>query len=191
MRCHGYLLLNSRQENQLQRFTDQPFNRPAEYKKKPIQALVKDYADTGTEFLPHMIPKMIKNIHAYHKSGISINDIKRNNYLNGILFDLSRAKTVPHPELTPSFIKQASKMGFMSEVPAGDYHGFDYMVDLWNDYHPDEHIWHRFLPNLEYAGKLRGVDRSNWQEFKKRVVRRRAVVYYRPELYKWQSKLDK
>ncbi len=187
VRCHGYLLLNSQQESQLQHFVGRPFNRPDGYKVVSIRTLVKDYIDSGTNFTPRMIPKMMRNIHAYHKSGISINDIKRNNYLDGILFDLSRAKTVPHPELTPAFIEQVSGMGLTSEVPASDYHEFDSMIDSWNKYHPNRFIWRRFLPSFDYVGKLRGFDPSNWEELDKRIMRRRAVIYYRPELYKWKG----
>lgn len=186
MRCHGYVLLNSQQEDDLQRFTGEPFERPNDFRKMPILALVKDYIDSETAFLPRMIPKMMKNIHTYHKSGIFIGDVRRDNYLDGTLFDLSRAHTVPHPELTHSFIKEATQIGMMNDVPSADYHAFDCMIDVWNDHHPHEYIWLRFLPNSEYKGKLRGFD-SSPEERHKRIMRRRAILYHRPELYKWQE----
>lgn len=180
--CHGYLLLDTRLELQLQHFTRRPFNRYNEDKHEPIRALVKDYIDSETEFLPRMIPKMMRNVHAFHKVGIIINDIRGNNYLDGILFDLSRAKTVPHPELTQWFIEQALEIQLISETPTIDYHNFDYMVDLWNDFHTNQHIWNRFLPNIQYSKKLRG----SRDQLQKRIRRQQRIVYHHAELYNWR-----
>lgn len=197
VRCHGYLLLESVQRSDLEKFRsnfpcfdNEPFDHSGEYKNQPIRALVKDYIESTASFLPRMIPRMMRDIHEYHKCGISLGDIKENNYLDGILFDLSRARTVPHPELTTHFIDQAFKAGEICEIPVSDYDDFDCMVDEWNDDHPNQIIWHRFLPNLDYADKLRGVDvsrhRLNNKEYIERIRRRHRIVYHRPELYQWK-----
>lgn len=187
VQCHGYILFSPEQESQLQVYTGQPFDRPDAYKDMPIFALVKSYIDSETKFLPRMIPKMMKNIHSYHKNGIWINDIHANNYLDGILFDLSRAKTAPHPDLMPASVEQASEMGLVPETPGSDYSTFDSMIDDWNSQHPRRHIWSRFQPSLQYAERLRGYDRSDHKGFTKRITNRDSVVYHRPELSKWQK----
>ena len=129
----------------------------------------------------------MRDIHTYHKCGITIGDIKANNYRDGILVDLSRAKTVPHPQLTPRAIERALSKGFTDEIPASDYEEFDRMVDEWNEDHADQFIWHRFLPSREYVEKLRGSER--WD--KGRCIdwrrKRQKIVYHRPELYQWEE----
>jgi hypothetical protein len=42
-------------------------------------------------------PKMLKNLHKLHFLGIVIRDLKPDQYINGVLVDLSLASTVPHP----------------------------------------------------------------------------------------------
>ena len=203
VRCHGYLILNARQKRQLNKFLEEsgdlyfysdafldaedPFTGLTRYRKDPIRALVKDYVDSKIDFLPHMIPQMMRDIHTYHKYGICIADIKENNYLDGILFDLSRALTVPHPQLTPRAIERARSKTKTEDTPTGDYQSFDHMIDDWNEDHADQFIWHRFLPSLGYVEKLRGSERwgkglcIDWHR------KCQEIVYYRPELYKWEK----
>ena len=202
VRCHGYLILNAGQKSQLNKFLKQtedfyfysdpldkfgPFTGQTRYRKDPIRALVKDYVDSKIEFLPHMIPQMMRDIHTYNKCGICIADIKANNYLDGILFDLSRALTVPHSRLTPRAIERARSKNDTEYTPTGDYQSFDLMIDEWNEDHADQFIWHRFLPSLGYAEKLRGSER--WDKGRCIDWHRKCqeIVYYRPELYKWEK----
>lgn len=122
---------------------------------------------------------------SYHKIGIWIRDVHQDNYLDGILFDLSRSRTAPHPDMSLTVVKQAFSMGI--ETPAADYEYFDNIIANWNHKNPGQFIWFRFLPNLDYVEKLRGFDRSNHEEFTKRLKKRVSIAYQRPELYKWQG----
>ncbi|KAF9772116.1 hypothetical protein IL306_010174 [Fusarium sp. DS 682] len=42
-------------------------------------------------------PRMLRNLHQLHYHGITVRDLKIDQYINGTLVDLSLASTVPHP----------------------------------------------------------------------------------------------
>lgn len=182
------ILLSPQQETKLQDYTGRPFNRPDDFKDMPVLAILKSYIDSAINFLPHMIRRMAKNIISYHNVGIYLQDIYKENYLDGILFDLSRAVTVPHPDLTPVVVKQLFDIGLSTETPNTDYQYFDNMIDDWNHENPDKFIWFRFLPNLNYVNRFRSFDRSDFKAYTKRLKDRHRIAYRRPEFYKWQKK---
>ena len=41
-----------------------------------------------------MVLKMIRDLYTMHEVGICIGDIRRENYLNGVLIDFGRSRTV-------------------------------------------------------------------------------------------------
>ncbi len=58
-----------------------------------------------------MIPWMIKDLHSYHRYAIFIDDIREEDFYRGVIFGLSRAKTMPYPELTLSFVGRLNHLG--------------------------------------------------------------------------------
>ncbi|KAF4970752.1 hypothetical protein FSARC_2265 [Fusarium sarcochroum] len=75
----------------------------------PTMGIVKDWVDMAecdNEDLRerydritqiNQFPRMLEDLHELHKSGIVVRDLKSDQYVNGILVDLSFAMTVPHP----------------------------------------------------------------------------------------------
>lgn len=157
------------------------FDRSSNNRKIPIYGTVKDLLRNARPFEASMVPRMIKDVHEYHKHGIFMGDVREENYRDGIFFDLSRAKTVPHPELTRDIVdKLIDFRSFTGEIPRLDDERMDTMIDDWNARHAKEgrFIWKRMRPNRDFRDKFR----TSKKEY-------RAIRYahpkYRPELFDW------
>ncbi|KAI8720158.1 hypothetical protein NCS52_00460500 [Fusarium sp. LHS14.1] len=84
-----------------------------EEKATPLMGIVKDWVDRvivdpslegdydqagGDEICQvRHFPRMLRDIHKFHESGIAIRDLGLWQYINGVLVDLSLAWTIPHP----------------------------------------------------------------------------------------------
>lgn len=88
--CYGYVTLTANQEEELNRkgLTN------CRSKNGPLQAIVKEFIEGKTSFTPKMVRGMIRNLHTIHEVGILVGDIHGNNYLNGLMLDFGRSKTV-------------------------------------------------------------------------------------------------
>lgn len=182
IKCHGYLRLTENQEDDLQRFGVHVFDRSSKNEDLPIYGIVKDLVFNSSPFEPRMVPRMIKDVHDYHKYGIFVGDIREENYSNGIIFDLSRAKTVPHPELTPDVVDKLTYLGYPHEVPHLDDERMDRMIDNWNYNHRKEHrfIWQRMGPNYELRKRLRTTNKVG-------LAVRYLHPKFRPEFFDWKT----
>lgn len=186
VKCYGYLQLTESQEEDLQQFLQKrglhTFDRSTKDARSPIYGIVKELLPQSTPFEPRMIPRMINDIHDYHRYGVYVGDIRASNYRDGILFDLSRAKTVPHPELTPEFVDQCFGEGF-HEKPQVDDQEMDIMIDDWNIMHRKEgrYIWQRMGPNQDRRARLRTYKKMGG------MSHRYLHPKFRPECFDWKS----
>ncbi|KAF4340171.1 hypothetical protein FBEOM_5868 [Fusarium beomiforme] len=74
-----------------------------------IYGIVKDWVDMTSYHDPSLrqkfdqmamvkhFPRMLRNLHQLHYHGITVRDLRIDQYINGTLVDLSLASTVPHP----------------------------------------------------------------------------------------------
>lgn len=184
--CHGYIQLSKQQEERLKQYLKDSkvsaFDRSSKNKYTPIYGLVKDLLPESTPFESRMIPRMIKDIHDYHRYGIFVGDIREDNYRGGIIFDLSRAKTVPHPELTPDVVNKLIYFGYTDEVPHVDDEDMDTMIDNWNNKHGEEgrFIWQRMGPNYDVRRRLRTTNKIG-------LAARYIHPKFRPEFFDWEN----
>ncbi|KAH7197875.1 kinetochore Sim4 complex subunit FTA2-domain-containing protein [Fusarium flagelliforme] len=77
--------------------------------QEPMMGIVKDWVDMAPHededlrqvhdrlYQVFHIPQMIENLNELHKNGIVVRDIRGEQYVNGVLVDLSCSKTAPHP----------------------------------------------------------------------------------------------
>ncbi|KAM0382548.1 hypothetical protein ACHAO7_004900 [Fusarium culmorum] len=81
------------------------------------------------------IPQMIENIHEMHKHGIVVRDLRSDQYVNGVLVDLSCSATAPHP-YGPRISGEPSEYQprwTFSSLAAWDLFSFQWQViTLWN-----------------------------------------------------------
>lgn len=93
-KCYGYIILTPNQEKQL-RHKGIPVLDSEPGKTRPsLKAIVKEFIDSKIPFTPRIVPRMIRNLYTMHEVGICIRDIHENQYLNGLMLDFGRAKTV-------------------------------------------------------------------------------------------------
>ncbi|KAF4456277.1 hypothetical protein F53441_1571 [Fusarium austroafricanum] len=73
--------------------------------KIPLMAIVKEWIPLHRDqSMPHVLtqkqmsslPRLLRNLHELHKSGIVVRDLKMQQYLDGQLADFSFAWTIPH-----------------------------------------------------------------------------------------------
>lgn len=158
--CYGYLLLNQSQENAIEQLDAEvsaepdPWDRQDTFSGKPLRCLVKEYLEVGaTPFTPKQVSRIKNNIRQIHKLGIVIYDVRLGNYINGNLIDFSQAHTVPHFDLDLN--SRMNTRSTIAKLCAHDLADFDAMMTEWNDLHPEQPIWARFLPNRLYGRRLR------------------------------------
>lgn len=88
--CYGYVTLTAKQEEEL-KGKGLPISNST---SRPLRAIVKEFIDGKTPFTPKMVRGMIRNIHTTHEVGMHIGDVAERNYLNGLMLDFGRSKTV-------------------------------------------------------------------------------------------------
>ncbi|KAJ4266250.1 hypothetical protein NW762_004233 [Fusarium torreyae] len=117
VKTHGYVALELTEvivrklepaRSQMQR----PYRELADFLSNgdgPTMGIVKDWVEM-TEYDSedlresydyitqiYQFPRMLEDLHELHRSGIVVRDLKSDQYVNGILVDLSHAMTAPHP----------------------------------------------------------------------------------------------
>ncbi|KAK1770469.1 kinetochore Sim4 complex subunit FTA2-domain-containing protein [Phialemonium atrogriseum] len=145
VKCHGYFLLKEEHEKMIEeKYKIVPADWDIEDGRKdatskdglyrPIRAIVKDFIPGGVDFHPRQIPQMLHNLISLQNLGITAGDLRSNQYVNGILVDLSHSRTTPHPTLTPGMVP-----------------------DDWNEEEGQTQglIWHRALLSWQYSKRLR------------------------------------
>lgn len=167
IRCFGYILLTSDQEALIER-GDNRWNRRPENKGKPLRCILKEYINPDVPpFIYDMIPMMRANIINLNKLGVIAFDLRKGNYMNGKIVDFSQAHTVPHIEL--DWISSWNPQSRITELCAKDYICFDDMIDEWNEEHPDQFVWKRFIPSRFFGIRLRQTNRYRLPGRKERV----------------------
>ncbi len=170
VRCYGYITLTDTHLAFMRSkydFESWDYD-PAYHEHKPVRAIVKELVYMGHDLSekeyvalhvsPKTVPKMIKDLKAMHRLGISINDVDFDNYIHGKFLDLSHAWTAPHPLL----LKHKDPTNFPPLLEAkNDAMKMDEFIDIWNEWYPNRWIWNRLLPNPEYTQKLRPRKRRN------------------------------
>ncbi len=119
----------------------------------PIKAIVKTYIDSSTPFTGSMVRPMIRNLKKIHRLGITVRDIKEDAYLDGILVDMSKAWTVPHPcyDLERGLFRPT----LARNETECDLDAFQDIIDDWNRENPDDHITARAWVDVDRVVSLR------------------------------------
>ncbi|KAH7243079.1 hypothetical protein B0J15DRAFT_597869 [Fusarium solani] len=127
-----------------------PFFRPED---TTSMGIVKDWVDKmefdhpweeeGQSFydwacLGPSLPRMLKDLHELHESGIVVRDLSLQQYVRGILVDLSMAWTIPHPCGLGGW---APRWTFQSLAAADLYDFQTNIIDQWRSLakRPDEY----------------------------------------------------
>ncbi|KAG8667652.1 hypothetical protein FPOAC2_12829 [Fusarium poae] len=87
------------------------------------------------------IPQMIEDLHGLHRNGIVVRDLRSDQYVNGVLVDLSCSATVPHPygPTTSGEPSMWQPRWTFSSLAAWDLFSFQWQIILlWNKEH--EHL---------------------------------------------------
>ena len=92
--CYGHVTLSPKHEEQLRCKGVKIGSRDRGDTKWPIYAIVKQLIDTEISFTPRMVLRMIRDLYTMHEVGICVGDIREENYLNGVLIDFGRSRTV-------------------------------------------------------------------------------------------------
>ncbi|KAI1077287.1 kinetochore Sim4 complex subunit FTA2-domain-containing protein [Whalleya microplaca] len=170
--CYGYVMLSSDHEKELLDkggMTSTIDRWHEEFENLPLRAIVKEFIEEPDEYWhldPKKIPRMIRDVDTLHQIGIFVNDISAENWLNDVIMDFSRARTVPHPYYNRDYIEWLTKGGRGWDSTARrDEKDFDSMIDTWNYFvevgtYKGEHVWHR-MQNNESRYKLRSGRRFN------------------------------
>ncbi|XEU95085.1 hypothetical protein FSHL1_000369 [Fusarium sambucinum] len=107
----------------------------AEYKDKNLRSLYDRFYQVF-----HM-PQMIENLHELHKNGIVVRDLRKDQYVNGVLVDLSCSATAPHPYGPPSAYQP---LWTFSSLAAWDLYAFQlYIILSWDKEY--EHLEKRLV----------------------------------------------
>lgn len=177
VRCYGYVSLTSAQEAALERFRSicDDWDRCAEHTGVSLKCIIKEYIDSDTFFNRAMVPRMRRNIKDLNKVGIIVYDVRKENFLDGIIIDFSQAYTVPHLEL--DIHSDAADLEEVYELCARDYACFDTMMDEWNIMHPGQPVWQRFISNRAFGRRLRNNDRYRKPLYEREGARLDALKY--------------
>lgn len=115
--------------------------------QEPLMGIVKDWVEMTTYDNKHLrplydrlyqvfhVPRMIEDLNEMHKHGIVVRDVRSDQYVNGVLVDLSCSATAPHPygptiEGEPS--EYQPRWTFAS-LAAWDLFAFQWgIIELWN-----------------------------------------------------------
>lgn len=101
----------------------------------PTMAIVKDWVEAAPDFRTDMIAqgksfrRILQNLHKLHRCGIVVRDISDAQFVNGVLVDLSHARTTPHVFGPDSGIRPAWEWASMA---AYDLYSLQEMIDWWN-----------------------------------------------------------
>jgi hypothetical protein len=112
-----------------------------------MMAIVKDWVEMAGYHDNHLqplhdrfhqifhIPQMIENLHEMHKHGIVVRDMRSDQYVNGVLVDLSCSATAPHPygpKMTGEPSEYQPRWTFAS-LAAWDLFSFQwFIIESWN-----------------------------------------------------------
>ncbi|KAI0399872.1 kinetochore Sim4 complex subunit FTA2-domain-containing protein [Xylaria palmicola] len=100
VRCHGYAFLSQAIEDQiLEKFRIEDWNRQHEDEGRPLRAIIKDYIRFKSVCGRKRLSVMRSTLKKLNDMGIYNMDVREANYLGGRLFDFSVAITPPHLSL--------------------------------------------------------------------------------------------
>ncbi|KAL8722932.1 MAG: hypothetical protein Q9181_007394 [Wetmoreana brouardii] len=128
--CHGYMMLPASYEDELKRdFGAGDWRRPNKEYRKPIsrrqslRAIVKDLILEDREWTPKDVRKRLGDLKKMRMKGVFPKDIKKENYVGGLLVDFSIAFTEPH------FIFDVKPPHWVDIEKRQDLVNFDIMID--------------------------------------------------------------
>lgn len=153
VKAHGYVAMPVtealRQKLRLLESNYEDVNKISNMEEQatPLMGIVKDWVDRvivdprmewdfeqagGDEICQgRHFPRMLRNLHEFHESGIVIRDLLLGQYINGVLVDLSLSWTMPHPYGPGRGWKP--RWEFQSWA-AGDLHAFQVkVIEEWRD----------------------------------------------------------
>ncbi|KAI0476172.1 hypothetical protein GGR56DRAFT_457807 [Xylariaceae sp. FL0804] len=122
---------------------------------QPVRCIVKDLLSPSEDYTMEMVPRMIRNMVELQKHSIFHRDVKRNNYIEGVVIDFDSSWTSPHMvfEMEDEGIFDGCDEDEYGS-PALDLARIDRFVDEWNEIHGPT-VWHRSQKNFRCAMKLR------------------------------------
>ncbi|AEO70537.1 uncharacterized protein THITE_2122138 [Thermothielavioides terrestris NRRL 8126] len=175
--CYGYVLLSRRHEHDLAQLGFTDWDRRDAVKDRPIRGIVKEYiADDGSgPFTFEMLPRMRQDIIDLNRLGIVVWDVRADNYRAGRIVDFSQAHTAPHMELDWNSTAYARSQ--VMDCCVRDRACFDDMIEEWNENHPDQKFWRRFMPNLAFGQRLRDMTRYRESLYRQEGAKFDAAFY--------------
>ncbi|CEJ82687.1 hypothetical protein VHEMI02735 [[Torrubiella] hemipterigena] len=186
--CHGYVVIPKAQEEELDPYGT-VFHRRETNKHDPLYAIVKDLLPIDSPpFSFRDIPAMRRNVLKINNLGIVIYDLRAGNYMNGVLIDLSQANTVPHRDLRID----GKVNSFTYELCTKDFWSFDRLMDDWNEEHPNQLVWKRFLGISSYRYNLRQTTRpDDWWTMRDKFLHAARYDWQKPRRLRQTNSHDK
>lgn len=140
-----------------------------EFEARPLQAIVKEFV-SNTSFTPKDAPTMIQTIHALHRCGIIVHDVKHDAYVGTQLVDLSLAVTAPHVQFDARF---DFNTGSEAVTPLEDLARLDdYVFTWWN-----ERV-HRSGPRIWVRAYSSKYELRSWKE---------PGIAFEPRSFDWRG----
>ncbi|WXC53665.1 hypothetical protein QX201_013304 [Fusarium graminearum] len=150
VKVHGYVRVTSEEIKQKlgsERHRMRFHSMASRNARNQMMGIVKDWVEMEAYEIENLrplydrlyqifrIPQMIENIHEMHKHGIVVRDLRSDQYVNGVLVDLSCSATAPHP-YGPRISSEPSEYQprwTFSSLAAWDLFSFQWQViTLWN-----------------------------------------------------------
>ena len=130
VQCHGYMLLPARWEEILNaKFGELDWDRLDEDSEQPVSkrqdlmAIVKEIVQDDEPWTPKLARKCLKDLRKIRSLEVYPMDIKADNYVGGLLVDLSQSYTLPH------FIFKIKPPHWIRTEKGQDLEMFDNMVE--------------------------------------------------------------
>lgn len=169
-RCYGYLFLTAEQEKQLQEtFGPLGWKNEETFHERdmnsPLQVLVKEFIPGKVPFEPKHARRMVRYLKHLHRCGILVMDIKEDQYINGILVDLSHARTIPHVTFDPALGFDPYEEG--QRAVWSDLGNLDYVFYVWDEEAKNKpKINLRIVPDWQRVASLRNKRESPFANIK-------------------------
>lgn len=151
VRCHGYTTLPPTMESELEeRFNVTDWDRDLDEYDKPVKkravfrAIVKDMVRGDRPLTHRIFKRMLKDLHKIRRQGVYPSDIKKRNYLQGLLVDFSNAIT------EPNYLFDLHSAYQIETYKFADLYQFDDMIEQENS-----KTWLKAMPDKIPLERLR------------------------------------
>lgn len=150
LKCHGYVLLDSKHEEALRGKEDRegsvvsyrPFYVHGDEEPPRVRCIIKELG-SPLSLTQGMAYRLLDDVKSLHQLGITGLDLKLEQIINGKIADFSMALTFPHFVMSPQLdLNLPIEWRQISEVITWrhfywDYIGIHEIVNEWNDLHAD------------------------------------------------------